>query len=147
MNRRGARGRARGWSHFRHGADIGIRGTGPTRAAAFERAARALFAAVTALDRIAPKTRVAIRCAAPDDAMLLVDWLNALIFRMAVDRMLFCRFQVRLDGNRLTGEAWGEKIDRARHRPAVEPKGATYTALAVRRRADGSWLAQCVVDV
>jgi SHS2 domain-containing protein len=26
-------------------------------------------------------------------------------------------------------------------------KGATYTALAMRQRVDGTWLAQCVVDV
>ena len=34
-----------------------------------------------------------------------------------------------------------------RHRPAAEVKGVTYTALEVSRRADGQWLAQCVVDV
>jgi SHS2 domain-containing protein len=34
-----------------------------------------------------------------------------------------------------------------RHRPAAEVKGATYTALQVSRRADGQWLAQCVIDV
>lgn len=138
---------AGGWSHFRHGADIGVRGVGPTREAALEQAARALSAIVTDLDLVFPRNAVEIRCDAPNDAMLLVDWLNALIFRMAVDGMLFSRFEVKLDGCRLEARAWGEKVDRARHRPAVEPKGATYTELAVRRRQDGSWLAQCVVDV
>ena len=37
--------------------------------------------------------------------------------------------------------------DVARHEPAAEVKGATYTALAVEHRPDGRWLAQCVVDV
>jgi hypothetical protein len=27
----------RGWSHFQHGADIGIKGLGPTLAVAFDR--------------------------------------------------------------------------------------------------------------
>jgi SHS2 domain-containing protein len=31
--------------------------------------------------------------------------------------------------------------------PAVEPKGATLTALKVERQDDGAWVAQCVVDV
>lgn len=31
--------------------------------------------------------------------------------------------------------------------PAVEPKGATLTALEVAVRNDGAWVAQCVVDV
>jgi tRNA nucleotidyltransferase (CCA-adding enzyme) len=33
------------------------------------------------------------------------------------------------------------------HRPAVEVKGATFTALRVSQRDDGLWLAQTVVDV
>lgn len=135
------------WSHFQHGADIGVRGAGPTKAVAFEQTALALFAAVTTLDRIAPKTVIEVDCSAPNDALLLADWLNALIFRMAVDRMLFSRFEVKLNGNRLTGRAWGEPVDRKRHEPAVEPKGATYTNLSVRQQPDGSWLAECVVDV
>jgi tRNA nucleotidyltransferase (CCA-adding enzyme) len=135
------------WSHFRHGADVGVRGKGPTKAAAFEQAARALFAAVTPLDRIAPRAVVEIACEAPNDGLLLVDWLNALIYRMAVDRMLFSRFEVALGGARLSGRAWGEPVDPARHEPAVEPKGATYTALSVRREAGGDWVAECVVDV
>lgn len=135
------------WSHFAHGADIGVRGTGRTRAEAFEQAARALFAVISRLDSIAASASVEIRCTAPRDDLLLVDWLNALIFRIAVDRMLFSRFEVQIEGDRLVARAWGEPIDAARHQPAVEPKGATYTALAVRRLDDGSWLAQCVVDV
>jgi len=135
------------WSHFQHGADVGVRGKGPTKAAAFEQAARALFAAVAPLNRIAPNAAVEIACEAPNDKLLLVDWLNALIFRMAVDHMLFSRFAVTLDGTRLAGRAWGEPVDPARHEPAVEPKGATYTALSVRQLADGDWVAECVVDV
>ena len=41
----------------------------------------------------------------------------------------------------------GEAIDRARHEPAVEPKGATYTELKVMQQEDGRWCAQCIVDV
>jgi SHS2 domain-containing protein len=37
-------------------------------------------------------------------------------------------------------------VDPVRHEPAVEVKGATYTALRVQQ-TDGHWLAQCVVDV
>lgn len=34
------------WEHFPHGADIGVRGFGPTMAAAFEQAALAMTAVV-----------------------------------------------------------------------------------------------------
>jgi protein archease len=78
---------------------------------------------------------------------LLADWLNAVVYEMTTRRMLFGRYVVRLSGHTLAGEAWGEAVDRERHRPAVEVKGATYTALSVTCGADGTWTAQCVVDV
>jgi len=64
-----------------------------------------------------------------------------------VRNMLFSRFNVRIDGERLAGVLWGEPVDVRRHQPACEPKGATYTALKVAADADGRWLAQCIVDV
>jgi tRNA nucleotidyltransferase (CCA-adding enzyme) len=132
---------------FPHGADVGVRGIGPSRASAFEQAALALTSAVTDPARIAPQERIEVACEAPDDAYLLVDWLNALIYEMAVRRLVFGRFAVSIDGQRLYGEAWGEPVDRSRHMPAVEPKGATLTALKVERGPDGAWAAQCIVDV
>jgi SHS2 domain-containing protein len=47
----------------------------------------------------------------------------------------------------LTGQAWGESIDPARHPLVVEIKAATLTSLRVAQGADGLWTAQCVVDV
>ena len=61
--------------------------------------------------------------------------------------MLFGRFSVVIDGLRLAATAWGEPVDQARHEPAVEVKGATYTAVRVATREDGVCVAQCVVDV
>jgi len=134
------------WQHFQHGADIGVRGIGDSPAAAFEQAALAMTAVIVEPDRIRDAEGVAITCEAPDQEVLLVDWLNALVYEMAARGMLFGRFAVSIDGNRLDGTAWGEPVDRARHRPVVEVKGATYTALSVRR-IDGVWVAECVVDV
>lgn len=135
------------FEHFVHGADIGVRGIGATPEEAFAEAALALTAVMVDPDRVAPREAVPIACSAPDRETLLVDWLNALLFETATRHMLFGRFDVRLDGERLEAVAWGEPIDPARHEPAVEVKGATLTELAVRPRAEGGWLAQCVVDV
>jgi len=135
------------WEHFGHDADIGVRGIGATCAEAFEQAALALTAVVTEPGGVAGREAVAIEVEAPDDELLLVDWLNAIIYAMATRNMLFGRFAASIEGHRLEGTAWGEPVDRLRHRPTVEVKGATYTALSVGRRDDGSWIAQCVVDV
>ena len=139
---------ARRWEHFPHGADVGIRGIGASREEAFEAAAEALTAVVADPSRVAAVDAVVIRCEAPDEELLLVDWLNALVYEMASRRMLFSRFEVRIeDGSRLEATIWGELIDPVRHDPGVEVKGATYTSLRVAREPDGTWLAQCVVDV
>jgi SHS2 domain-containing protein len=132
---------------FPHDADIGVRGVGPPCASAFEQAALALAAAVTDPAKINSRAAIEVTCEAPDDRFLLLDWLNALIYEMATRRMVFGRFAVAIEGHRLHGQAWGEPVDRARHRPAVEPKGATLTALKVEQRGDGAWIAQTVVDV
>jgi SHS2 domain-containing protein len=134
------------WEHFPHGADVGVRGWGATLAEAFEQAALALTAIVTDAE-VKPQTRVAVQCEAPDIELLFVEWLNAIIYEMAIRRMLFSRFEVGIDGPRLTGTLWGEPVDVARHAPACEPKGATYTSLKVVQAPDGTWSAACVVDV
>jgi len=113
------------WEHFSHEADVGIRGFGVTPAEAFEQAAVALTAVVTHAE-IKPLTSV-------DE--------------MAIRKMLFGCFAVAIEGTRLNGILWGEPVDVARHAPACEPKGATYTALQVRKNDGGLWSAGCVVDV
>ncbi len=135
------------WEHFEHMADLGVRGHGATIEEAFEQTALALSAAVSEPGSVRPTVPVGIHCEAPDRELLLVDWLNALVYEMATRDMLFARFEVRIDRWALEATAWGEPIDRARHRPAVEVKGATLTALAVSEATGGGWVAQCVVDV
>lgn len=134
------------WEHFEHKADMGVRGFAPTLAGAFEQGALAVTAAVCDPASVKPIEPVTIRCAAPDDEILFVDWLNAVIFEMATRHMLFSRFSVNMGGSELNGTAWGEAVDINRHAPAVEPKGATFTELSVGR-SDGHWIAQCVIDV
>ncbi len=135
------------WEHFPHDADIGVRGLGVTKAEAFEQAALALTAVITDLHTVKSKELVEVSCHAPDDELLFADWLNALIYEMATRQMLFQRFEVHIEGSQLQARAWGETVDVARHQPAVEVKGATYTSLEVRQEPDGTWCAQCVVDV
>lgn len=135
------------WEHFPHDADIGVRGYGASIAEAFAQTAMALSAVITDPTMIAPHTAVEIKASASDHELLLVDWLNALIYEMATHKWLFSRFEVFIEDTTLNARAWGERVDPARHHPAVEVKGATYTELRVARIDDGSWLAQCVVDV
>jgi len=135
------------WETFAHEADIGVRGSGATLAEAFAGAATAMTAAICDPAKVGAGDAVIVTCEAPDAEMLLVDWLNALVYEMATRHMLFSRFEVTIDHNRLSAIVWGEPVDVAKHQPAAEVKGASFCELAVRREPDGRWLAQCVVDV
>lgn len=134
------------WEHFSHDADIGLVGLGPTKAEAFRQAALALTAVVTEPERVNTVTLVEVVCHAASDELLLVDWLNALIYEMAVRSMLFGDFTVQVEDGDLHATARGEMVGPERHEPAVEIKGATMTALQVTPIA-GGWRPQCVVDV
>jgi SHS2 domain-containing protein len=136
-----------GWEHFEHQADVGVRGWGRTPAEAFEQAAMALTATAVEPGCVAPSEPVTFTCEAPDLELLLVDWLSRLVCEMSARRMLFSRFEIRIEGPRLSASAWGERVVPERHHPAVEVKGVTYHQLRVAVDADGVWTAQCVVDV
>ena len=135
------------WEHFEHDADVGIRGLGNTKNEAFAQAAVAMTAVVTTPSSVQPVQSVHVECIAPDDELLLFEWLNSLVFEMATRKMLFARFEVTDTDEGLVGTAWGEPIDIDRHQPAAEVKGATWTELSVSHDDDGWWTAQCVVDV
>lgn len=139
--------RGAGWCHFQHGADVGVRGWGSTVGECFSQAALALTAVVTEPGTVRPMHEIRVECEADCEALLLVEWLNRIIYEMSVRRMLFGWFEASVTGNKLNGLLRGETIDTARHQPAVEVKAATYHMLDVRLDADGLWTAQCVVDV
>ena len=135
------------WEHFEHKADIGVRGIAPTISQAFEQTALALTAVMTDLHCITPQTDVIIECDAPDYELLLVEWLNNVIYEIATRKIIFCKYSVSINNHHLSAVASGESIDVQKHQPAVEIKGATYTELKVTQQSNNMWLAQCVVDV
>ena len=131
---------------FEHEADIGIRGFGSSIGEAFENAARAMYSVMVRIEAIEPLEQKEIVVSAPDGELLLVEWLNALLSLSDIERMVFSRFEVRIEGTSLTARAWGERLDRIRHEANVEVKGATYHMLKVGKSGD-RYVAQCVVDV
>lgn len=135
------------WEHFEHGADVGIRGFGKSKAEAFANGAVAMTAAMLEPDVVRASKSIEISCTGSNDDMLFYAWLNELVYEMATRRMVFGRFEVTIEDGRLDGVAWGEPVDRIRHEPAVEIKGATFTMLEVAKDKSGRWHAQCVVDV
>lgn len=131
---------------FDHVADIGIRGYGKSVEEAFENGAKAMFSVMVDIDEVKPVDEERVSCEASDMETLFVEWLNTLLSVAHLGGRLFCNFKVKITANKLTGSAWGEKMDVKRHHFMTEVKAATYSMLKVEKE-DSGYIAQCVVDV
>jgi SHS2 domain-containing protein len=107
------------WEHYSHTADMGIRGFGDSMEEAFAAAALAMIAVIIDPKKIKQKQKVEIACEQPDNELLLIDWLNNILYEMATRKMLFSKFEVSINGGQLTAKAWGEKLDLQKHKPVV----------------------------
>ena len=135
------------YEFFEHTADLGLRVRAGDLDTLFAEAARALFAAIVDnLDAVQPLQRVEVRLAGTDREYLLFDWLRVLLYRFDAEHLVFGRFEVHVTADGLTGRAWGEPLDPARHELAHEVKAITYHGLRVEQTADG-WLAEVIVDI
>lgn len=135
------------WEHYSHPSDIGIRGIGPTREDAFAQAALALTAVLTDPANVERAAVVEISCQADDDELLFYDWLSSLLYEMATRGMLFGAFELEAVEGGLKATAWGEPVDVEKHQPTVEVKAATFADLKASQDDQGTWVAQCIVDV
>ncbi|HEC62826.1 MAG TPA: archease [Candidatus Acetothermia bacterium] len=133
-----------------HTADAGVRGIGNTLEEAFREAARGTFSLMVDLERVELRQEVALEVQADSLEGLLVAFLGELLAKRDIEGLVFSDFKVKIGkgkgGWRLTGVAWGEPLDPARHRPGVEVKAATYFGVRVEKEGH-RWIAQCVLDL
>jgi len=113
---------------------------------AFGNTALALYSVMVNINEVKQRENKTLVASAPDIELLLVEWLNSLLSLSDIERIVFSKFEVAIEGLSLRGTAWGESLDRVRHEPKVEVKGATYHMLSVKKESD-MYVAQCVVDV
>ena len=132
---------------FDHTADLGLRVRAADLPTLLAEAARGLTAMIVAdLNTVRPDKKVSFRVEGDAPDYLLFDWLNELLFAFESERMLYSRFEVRVDAGGLWADAWGEPLDLARHPLEHEVKAITYHRLVVEEQADG-WFAEVIVDI
>jgi SHS2 domain-containing protein len=132
---------------FEHTADLGLRVRAPDLDALFAEAAACLFSAVVEdIGTVEPRQSVTVELAGADREFLLFDWLRDLLLKCDEDHVVFGKFSVQVRDDGLTGVAWGEPLDPARHLLAHEVKAITYHELKVVRDGD-EWLAEVIVDI
>jgi SHS2 domain-containing protein len=116
----------------------------------FAAAAEALLAAtVEAPASVAEREGHRLSFAEPDLELLLLRFLNELVFLRDARGLLLHPRRIRIDRGaeaRLDAELWGERLDPARHRLGTEVKAATAHRLRVAPREAG-WEACVTLDV
>lgn len=135
-------------------SDLSFVAWGPTLEALFAAAAKALLAAtVEDPASVAARVRRQILLEEPDLELLLLRFLNELVYLRDAEQLLLHPRRVRVsvnDAAHLEAELVGEAIDPERHRLDVEVKAATAHGLRIARAIageDGKWEASVTLDV
>jgi SHS2 domain-containing protein len=118
-----------------HTADIGLRAFGSDLPEAFVNAARGMFSLITDLDSVREVICKEILVKAPDQEVLLVEWLNELLYYFDTEQILFKRFDITsLIETEIHAHCYGEKTDRSRHVLKMGIKSTTYHLLKVEKK-------------
>jgi SHS2 domain-containing protein len=130
-----------GYEFLEHTADAYIAAYGKDLSEAFENAATALFEVMTDVGRINPESRDDVQVEGEDEYALLYVWLEALIVRSEVNRMLYCKFKIseidRLPNDfRLRAQIWGERFDAKKHTQKVGVKAVTYHRMEIIKKPE-----------
>lgn len=130
-----------------HTADAGIVAHGGSLAELFANAATGMFTLMADLEGVRQAEERQIDIEARDCEGLLVRWLTELLYYLDAEEMLFSRFDVEEIGDRrLRARAFGERIDRERHRLHFGVKAVTRHMLEVAPE-DGGYRAQVLFDI
>jgi SHS2 domain-containing protein len=123
------------YEFFDHTGDIGVRVRAATVSDLFADAAAALTATLVDPSTVLGRAREWVALSAPSLELLLVDWLNDLVFRFDVDEFVAARVTPRIEQQqdewKLEATIEGEHVDPARHRVKLPVKGVTYHQLEI----------------
>ena len=138
------------WAVVEHTADVGIEVRAPTLEALFVDAAAGFCDAITEAALLGAGEERAFEVEAAGLDLLLVAWLEELLFRFETTGVLYARGEAGVEGK---GDSWslrarmrGERFDPARHPLKVQVKAITYHELEVARDEHG-WRARVIFDI
>jgi len=130
-----------------HTADIGIIAYGTDIKQIFANAALGLFSLMAELDDIKEDAQRDLVLSAEDEEVLLVEWLNELIYIFDVEHIVFKRFEIdKLSGNQIKARCFGQKIKPGQHKLKREIKAATYHMLRISK-SNSNYEVQVIFDI
>ncbi len=138
---------AAGFKPIPHTADVGFLLWGPTLADIFIQGALALVSLMTDRRRLRARQTRKAAIEAADQEMLLVEWLNHLLYLYDTENFLARRIDIQeIAPTRLRATLYGEPLDPDRHILKTGVKAATYHQLTIAPTANG-WQARIIFDL
>lgn len=124
------------YEFLEHTADAYVAAYGRDLAEAFQNAAVAMFNVMTEVEKVKPKHEERVEVQGKDEHALLYRWLEALLVKSEVNRMLYSKFQISniratSAGFNLEAKAWGEKFDPKKHLQKAGVKAITYHRMEI----------------
>ena len=130
-----------------HTADVGIRSFGETLEELFRNAAVGMFDIIADLGTVGTTATREIRLSASNLEELYLSWHQELLFRSAVDGVVYKEFIFRdISETTLLASVRGEKFNPDKQSLKKEIKAATYHALKVQKTKEG-WVGEIIFDV
>jgi len=141
----------KGFEFLEHTADAYIAAYGKDLAEAFENAAIAMFDVMTEVEKVSPKVEDKIEAEGKDEYALLYSWLEALLVKSEINRMLYSKFKISridrtLSGFRVRAKIWGEKFDLKKHLQKVGVKAVTYHRMEIIKES-GKVTLKFILDI
>jgi SHS2 domain-containing protein len=138
------------YAPLEHTADLGIEVTAGDLGELFVDAAAGLCDAITEVGLVEPRRERSFELRAEALDLLLVSWLEELLFHFDTGGELYPRGEavVEESGGRWSVRArlQGETFEPGRHPLKVQVKAITYHGLEVRREGE-SWRARVIFDI
>ena len=136
-----------GWEHFEVEADVGVRGWGESRAAAFAQATLGVFALLVEPAEVQACEPREVRAQAEGPEALLVAWIDECLYVHEIEAFVVSRVEVGACSDTVVhGRLHGEPLDPARHRLGTVVKAATLHGVSVQAH-EGTHEVKIVVDI
>ncbi|MDD5438970.1 MAG: archease [Candidatus Omnitrophica bacterium] len=130
-----------------HTADIAIRANGRDLKELFANAAFGMFDIIADLDGITTSLSMDITLTGTPAELLLVRWLDELLYNFYTKGIIFSRFEVlTVDQDRLTARVYGRHVGENRNRLKTEIKAVTFHDLTIREE-NGVFGVEIIFDI
>ncbi|MCG9128405.1 archease [Candidatus Poribacteria bacterium] len=136
------------FEYLEHTADAGMRVWGDSLESLFTNAALGLFEMMVVIGSIDNTISIDIEVSADSIEMLLVAWLDELIYQHEVEEVFFNNTEILcINSEKLSARAYGEPTNFDKHIVYTEIKAVTLHQLYVYKKESGLWEAQVIFDL